>query len=149
MKTKSKLIIPNLVIAACICFSFSGCETLKTIYTAGTADINLSASGDTGIVHDDQIVVRTEQALRIALSTFDLFLKLEYDNRDLFSNIPKAHETAEYVRRNGKQLIFSANTAKNAYKGNRTAQNHANLMSAYRGLKSALDESKKFISKVQ
>lgn len=135
------------ILIACLALSFSGCQTLSKIQSVITADVNMSASGETGIVHDDQIVVRTEQALRIALSTFDLFLKLEHNNRALFSNIPKAHETAEYIRRNGKQLILSANKAKRAYADNRSPENHANLMSAYKGLKSAIDSSKQFIGK--
>jgi hypothetical protein len=84
--------------------------------------------------------------LSIALDTFDLFLKIEYQNRDALGKVsPAIHDLAENIRRNGKNWILSAQTAKNAYKTNRTKSNHANLMTAYKTLSSAIAESKKYI----
>lgn len=135
------------ILIACAMLSLSGCETTTAIWKASTSGVNLSASGDLGVVHDDQIVVRTEQALYIALDTFDLFLKLERQNKELFAKVPKAHEVAENIRRNGRNWIDAAQRAKNAYAHNRTAENHANLLTAYRTLQSAIEESKQFIAK--
>ena len=138
----------TLLLVVTLALPFSGCETISATYKAATTGYNLSASGDTGIVHDDQIVVRTEQALNIALDTFDVFLKLERDNQAGLEKVsPKIHEWAENVRRNGKGWIKSAQTAKNAYKQNRTAKNHANLVTAYKTLKAGIEESQKYISK--
>lgn len=135
-------------VALAVTLAFSGCETITATYKAATTGYNLSASGDTGIVQDDQIVVRTEQALNIALDTFDTFLKIEYDNRAGLEKVsPKIHEWAENVRRNGKDWIKSAQRAKKVYAQNRTAQNHANLVTAYKTLKAGIEESQKYISK--
>lgn len=138
----------TLLIVAALALAFNGCETISETYKAATTGYNLSASGQTGVVNDDQIVVRTEQALSIALDTFDLFLKIEHQNKDALKNVsPSIHELAENIRRNGKNWIKSAQTAKNTYKHNRTAENHANLMTAYKTLSSAIEESKKYIGK--
>lgn len=126
-----------------LCFSMQGCSTLKTL---ATGDYNLSASGETGVVTDDQIVVRSEQALKIGLDTFDTFLKAEYDNHDLFAKIPGAHQTAENIRRNGKKWIKSLEAAHDAYKGNRSAENHATLITAYKTVQAAITESKNYVS---
>lgn len=142
MKTK---LIPYLAIFA---LAFSGCETTTAIWKASTTGVSLSASGDPGIVHDDTIVVSTEKALNIALDTFDIFLKIERDNEvGLMKVSPQIHVFAENVRRNGKRWIKSAQVAKNAYRDNRTSQNHANLITAYKTLQAAIAESQQYINK--
>lgn len=143
MKTQL-ILIPFIAVS----LAFSGCETTRAIYKAATEGVNLSASGDLGVVGDDVIIVRTEQALNIALDTFDIFLKIEHDNREGLSKVsPKIHEFAENVRRNGKKWIKSAQAAKNAYRDNRTPQNHANLVTAYKTLQEAINQSKQYIEK--
>jgi hypothetical protein len=136
------------ILLAAVALSFSGCDTLSKAYQAATTGYNLSASGQTGVVNDDAIVVNTEKALKIALGTFDTFLHVEYDNRAALANVsPKIHEWAETVRRNGKNWIKSAELAKDTYKRNRTPENHANLLTAYKTLKTAIDQSQKYIGK--
>lgn len=144
MKTKKKF-IASILLALCL-FNFSGCSTVGKLWSAGTADVNMSASGQTGIVNDDAIVVRSEQALSIGLDAFNTFLKAEFDNRELFAKIPGAHQTAENIRRNGKRWIKSLEAAHDAYKGNRSAQNHATLITAYKVVQSAIAESKNYVS---
>lgn len=136
-----------LFAAIFVAVAFTACPSISETYKAATTGYNLSASGDTtGIVNDDAIVVNTEKTLAIALSTFDVFLHLEYDNRAALEKVsPKIHALAENIRRNGKNWIKSAETAKNAYKRNRTAQNYANLTTAYKTLKTAIAESQKYI----
>lgn len=149
------LTIPRHILAALLAVTlalpFSGCGgKVAAVYKAATTGYNLSASGvdDNQIVNDDVIVVRTEQALYIALDTFDLFLKLEHQNQDALRKVsPRIHELAENIRRNGKDWIKSAQTAKNVYSRSRTAKNHANLTTAYKTLQSAISESKKYIAK--
>lgn len=143
MKTKL-LLIPFLAVT----LAFSGCETTKAIWAAATTGVNLSASGDPGVVHDDQIVVRTEQLLNISLDTFDTFLKIERDNEAGLKKVsPQIHVFAENVRRNGKKWIKSAQAAKNAYRDNRTDQNRANLTTAYKTLQEAIKQSQQYIEK--
>jgi uncharacterized lipoprotein len=135
------------LILACLALIFcAGCDTIKTTYQAATTGFSLSASAQTGVVNDDVIVVNTEKALAIALDTFDVFLKLEYDNRAALSKLPQVHAFAENVRRNGKNWIVSARNAKDAYKHNRSALNHANLVTAYKTLKAGIEESRKYIN---
>jgi len=136
MKTKL------LILCACV-VAFSGCETVKTL----TASHSFSASGQTGVVNDDQIVIKSEQALAIALDTFDTFLKAEYDNREIFAKVPGAHATAENIRRNGKRWIRTLEHAHDAYKGNRNESNHANLLTAYKVVQAAIEEAKQYTAK--
>lgn len=133
------------IIFAVVALAFSQMGGCATTWQAVTTGFNLSASGQTGVVNDDKIVVNTEKALSIALGTFDVFLRLEYENRAALSAVPGVHSFAENVRRNGKRWIKSAEAAKNAYKHNRTELNHANLVTAYKTLKSAIEESHKYI----
>lgn len=135
-----------MVAAIAVMACCAGCDTLKTTYQAATTGYSLSASGQTGVVNDDAIVVNTEKALAIALDTFDVFLKLEYDNRQALSKVPKIRSFAEKVRRDGKNWIISAKTAKDAYKHNRSASNYATLVTAYKTLKAGIEESQKYIN---
>lgn len=138
----------KLALIAVATLALSGCETISATYKAATTGYNLSASGQTGVVNDDHIVVRTEQALNIALDTFNIFLKIERDNQVGLEKVsPEIHKFAENVRRNGKNWIKSAQRAKNVYSQNRTAENHANLITAYKTLKTAIAESQSYINK--
>lgn len=140
-----RLFLPLVLVVG---LAFSGCETTKAVYKAATEGYNLSATKAEGIVQDDQIVIRSEQALAIGLDVFDTFLKLERANqKGLEAVSPKIHEFAENVRRNGPKWLKSLETAHNAYKGNRNAENHATLMTAYRTVQSAIAESQKYIEK--
>lgn len=135
-------------ILAVIAISFSGCDTLKAIYTAGTTGVSMSASGDPGVVHDDKILVHTEQALAISLDTFDTFLKIERANQAEFDKVsPEIHKFAENIRHNGKNWIKSAEKAHDAYRDNRTDQNYVNLVTAYKTLNVAITEAQKYINK--
>ncbi len=135
--------IQPALFAIALALALSSC----TAYKAVTTDVNLSASHATGVVHDDQIVIKSEQALSIALDTFNVFLKAEYDNRELFAKIPGAHQTAENIRKNGKKWLKSLEHAHDAYKGNRNAENHATLLTAYRTVQAAIEEAKSYTAK--
>lgn len=138
-------LIPLLAVFA---LAFSGCDTLKAVYTAGTTGVSMSASGDPGVVHDDKILIHTEQVLAISLDTFDTFLKIERKNQATFDKVsPEIHRFAENIRKNGKGWIKSAEKAHDAYRNNRTDQNYANLSTAYQTLKVAITEAQKYIEK--
>lgn len=141
-----KHIIPAILIA--LCLSFQGCDTLKAVYAAGTTGVSMSESGNPGVVHDDKILIHTEQALAIALDTFDTFLKIERANRIEFDKVsPEIHKFAENIRRNGKNWIKSAEHAHDVYRDSRTSQNYANLATAAQTLKVAVTEAQKYIGK--
>lgn len=128
--------------------AFSSCEKISAVYKASTTGYNLSASGETGVVDDDQIVIRSEQALVIGLDTFDTFLKIERANQQGLAKVsPQIHIFAEKVRRDGKRWLKSLEAAHDAYKGNRSAQNHATLVTAYKTVQAAITESQQYITK--
>ena len=98
----------------------------------------------------DPIVVNAEKTLRISKDTFDLLLKLEYENRDDAAKIsPRIHEFANYLRTNAPHWLTSANNLKNAYKHNRTLDNKANLLSALATLDQATAEARTYINQIQ
>lgn len=147
MKKRILSLIAVPLVGIC-CFSFVSCDTLSKVYQASTSGYNLSATGATGVVNDDQIVIRSEQALVIGLDTFNTFLKIERANQEGLSKVsPQIHVFAESIRRNGKGWLKSLEAAHDAYKGNRSAENHATLMTAYKTVQAAITESQKYITK--
>lgn len=108
----------------------------------------MSVSGNPGVVHDDKILIHTEQALAISLDTFNTFLVIERANRTELDKVsPEIHKFAENIRVNGKNWIKSAEKAHNAYRDNRTDQNYLNLATAYTTLSVAITEAQKYIGK--
>lgn len=97
----------------------------------------------------DPLVVRVEQAERIAFATFDAFLRIERQQslgRD-------AHAVAEWLRSpvggspRGIALLESLDTVKRAYKlnrGDRTARD--NLIAALASVESALAQAQKHLN---
>lgn len=144
---KRTLSILTAALVAVGSFSVSSCQVTSAAYKALTTDVNLSASGETGVVNDDQLVIKSEQLLVISLDTFDTFLKIERSNQQILSKIsPEIHAYAETVRRNGKNWIKSLELAHDAYKNNRSANNHATLLTAFKTVQTAVKESQKYIS---
>jgi uncharacterized protein (DUF1501 family) len=130
------------------CFCLTSCDTVKSVYQASTSGFNLSATHANGVVNDDQLVVRSEQLLVISLDTFDTFLKIERANRTILDKVsPEIHTFAETVRRNGKSWIKSLEVAHDAYKNNRSSENHATLLTAFKTVQAAVAESQKYITK--
>lgn len=94
----------------------------------------------------DPIVVNAERSTKIALVTFDAFLRYEYENKDLLAGIdPSIHKFAEQIRKSGKKWIESANNLTVVYKVNRTEENRFNLVTALAVLQAAMTESEKYI----
>jgi uncharacterized protein YceK len=137
-----------IILLVALILPFSGCSTVSKVYKASTTGVSLSASKAPGIVRDDKILIYTEQALSVALDTFDTFLKLERANEDGLRKVsPEIHVYAEKVRKNGKGWIKSAEKAHDTYRDNRTDQNYATLITAYRTLQTAIQESRKYLEK--
>lgn len=111
-----------------------------------------SSSTSTATYSDasDPVVVNSEKSLRISKDTFDLFLKLEYENKDDAAKItPKIHQFAEYLRENAPHWLTTANDMKNAYKHNRNAENKANLLTALATIDQATIEARTYINQIQ
>ena len=99
----------------------------------------------------DPVEVRAEQAVSIAFSTFDTFLKLELaQEARLKKSAPACVDFAKWLterqpdgKARGLSLIESANNVRRAYKLNRSPENRASLISALAAIESALAETQK------
>jgi hypothetical protein len=87
----------------------------------------------------DALVVDAERTQALALETFDLFLRLEYQHRDTWSAIPEIHAAAERIRIHGPALIDTVKNLTRAYKHNRGPDQKANLQTALAVLRSLID----------
>ncbi len=129
------------IIVLCLCLSvatpvaFTGCGTTGNLLTSS-------------VTPQASVVVNAEKTLRVSKDTFDLFLKLEYQNQALVkAKWPQIHQFAEYIRRNAPTWLITANNAKNAYKhGNGNLQA---LMSAIDTLTSNSTQAQTYISQLQ
>lgn len=109
----------------------------------------------------DSLVVRAEQTQQIAFDTFNTFLTLENQNRDLYKQVlPDVHTAAEWLRapmvqpdgktlQRGLSILKSFDRVKMAYKYNRTAENKANLTTALATLETTLNEVQAQLSAIK
>lgn len=73
-------------------------------------------------------VVRAEQVLAVSVAALDSFVAFEHRRR---ADVPAlVRDIAARVRLNAPKALDSANALRLAYKGNRTAANEANLLTA-------------------
>lgn len=102
---------------------------------------------------NDPVVVRAEQATIIAKDTFNLVEKLDFDAYPAFklADARAAGQERTFVntlRHNDQTWLASARTATAAYKGNRSAENKANLDTAIAVLSAATSEANKYIAAI-
>jgi hypothetical protein len=97
----------------------------------------------------DPIVVNAERTANLAADTFDVFLKLEYDNRAALQTLsPAIHQYAETLRAKGPVWLDSLRALTKAYKFNRTSENKASLQTAISVVTAAMTESSKYIGQI-
>ena len=102
----------------------------------------------------DPVVVRCQQAERVAFSTFDTFVHLVADNEVRVKSIaPAAFDFAEWLRAKqldgtprGLSMISSLGRVRRAYEANRSADNKASVLSALAALQAAVTESQKHLA---
>ncbi len=118
---------------------------LPLVYTGCGTTGNLLT---TSVTPQASVVVNAEKTLRVSKDTFDLFLKLEYQNQALVkAKFPQIHQFAEYLRKNAPTWLITANNAKNAYKhGNGNLQA---LMTAIDTLTSNSTQAQTYITQLQ
>lgn len=106
--------LQSVIAALCLCvipLAYNGCG-----YTGGNVLT-------TNVAPTESVVVKAEQTLRISKDTFDILLRLEYEQRKYVLNYaPAIHTYAEYVRRNAPNWLTTTNDLKNQYKAG-----HGNL----------------------
>lgn len=94
----------------------------------------------------DPIVVQAERTTKIALATFDMFLKYEFENKEMLEKLsPDIHKFAEQVRRKGPTWLQSARNLTLTYKNNRSEENKFQLETAVAVLQAAVSESQKYV----
>jgi hypothetical protein len=113
----------------------------------------LLASCATILPGNDPVVVNAERSTQIALDTFNLVEKLEYDTYAALkaTDADAAAQVRTFVnrlRRESPGWLASARTLTKAYKGNRTAENKANLDTAIAVLTSATSEANHYIAEL-
>ncbi len=114
---------------------YTGCGTTGSLLT-------------TSVTPQASVVVNAEKTLRVSKDTFDLFLKLEYQNQALVkAKWPQIHQFAEYIRRNAPTWLITANNAKNDYKHGRG--NLQSLMAAIDTLTSNQTQAQTYITQLQ
>jgi hypothetical protein len=117
-------------------FLLSGCKTTTTGTTPGTSAPN------------EAYVVNAEKTLRISKDTFDLFLKIEYDNRELVKQrFPQIHTFAEYLRKNAPTWLVTANNLKNDYKHSNVGLNA--LLNALSVLTTNTNRAQTYINEIR
>jgi hypothetical protein len=94
---------------------------------------------------NDALVVNAERTTTLAVDTFDLFVKWEYDNRVVLSKVPEIRKAADHIRTNGPTWLTTARNLTKAYKSNRTLENKANLETAITVLRTALAEARTYL----
>lgn len=96
----------------------------------------------------DSIVVRAEQTRDVAVATFDAFLQLEYENRELLWKVdPGIKHAADYIRLNERGWIKSLTVVIQAYKANRSAENRASLSTWLATVEEALRQAQEHLTR--
>lgn len=114
------------------------CLAVPSLLLFGCATIDKDANA---------LIVQAERTQKIALATFDAFLRFEFENRASLERVsPDIHKFAEQIRRDGKKWIESAHLLTQTYKANRTEENKFSLMTGLAVLEAALADSRKYIA---
>lgn len=108
------------------------------------------------------IVVRTEQSLTVADSTFDTVVRIDNSHRQFFqTNAAAFHAFAEWLRQpvtlagltnswpRGIAIIRSADTVKNAYKAQPTTNNYAALINSLATVEAATAQAQSWLLSIE
>lgn len=96
---------------------------------------------------NDAVVVNAERTTVLALDTFDLFLRWEFENRDALSAMPEIKQAADYVRTHAPAWLGTARDLTKAYKESRTPENKANLQTITALLRRAVANAQQYMPK--
>lgn len=120
--------------------------TSVSLLFSGCSNFHLDTTG-THFTANENVVANAEKTLRISKDTFDMFLHIEYDNRDLVKErAPQIHAYANYIRVNAPNWLISADKLKNAYKHGQVGL--AELQDALNVLLGATAQANKYISQI-
>lgn len=103
---------------------------------------------------NDPVVVNAERSTQLALDTFNLIEKLEFDAYPALKQADPALATqirtfVNKLRTNQSDWLNSARTMTKAYKANRTAENKASLDTAIAVLTSATATANHYIAEIK
>lgn len=154
---KKLLLIP---LVAALCFAPVGCSTIQKL---GSGTIAISEPTTTTIIVD------AEKLELVSKDAFSTFLRLEKEHRVAYGNVsPKIHEFSVWLRTrvqdpydvtpNGDPpshfvprdvaYLKSLHKATDEFRRNKSATNQANLMTAYKTLKSVYDDCRKYTTQI-
>lgn len=98
----------------------------------------------------DPVVVRAEQAERIAMATFDAYVHIEYANREKLKTVsPDFLKVADRIRVDGTNWIGALDRTILAYKHNRAESNRADIVTALATVNTALSEAESLIARAK
>lgn len=103
---------------------------------------------------NDPVVVNAERTTQLALDTFNVIEKLEFDTYAALKQTDaataiKVRTFVNILRAKSPQWLASARTLTKAYKENRTAENKANLDTAIAVLTSATSTANNYIAEIK
>lgn len=144
------------IISALFCAQvFTGCGNSPSANSTTTAPAAAVGTSPATAVKGDPVVVNAEKTAAIAKDTFDEFLKLEYEHRELLlKNAPQIHAFAQTLRHranpgdppNAIKWIQTLRRVTLAYKYNRSAENKANVSTALETVAEALSQANQYIA---
>jgi hypothetical protein len=96
----------------------------------------------------DPVVVHAEQVEKIAMTTFDTYVRLEFKNRDQLKKVSLDFEkAADKIRVGATNWVASLDRTILAFKHSKTPENKADLVTALATLNTALAEAEGYISR--
>lgn len=154
----NKLTRQTLCILSCalLMLAPTGCKTLKAVYNAGTIEVSTATA--------DQLIVQAENTAEIGRDSFNTFVHLEKDHRTAYAQIsPKIHEFSAWLRfrvadptappgsdvvpiPRGEAILKALRHETQIFAANRTPENRANLITAWKAVQAAIADCKKLTS---
>lgn len=129
----------TLLLLAVLALNFSACSVITP-----TPD---TTPGAVATSTHDAIVINSEKTLRVSKDTFDLFLRLEDDNRAEFALVsPEIHKFANKLRREAPGWLKQANKFKNIYKHSGPTADPTTLQNSLVVLSDATTKAQQYIN---
>jgi len=101
----------------------------------------------------DPIVVNAERDTQLAADTFTLVATTEQQTRALLVSVDyntaiQIKHGVDFIRLNSPKWLATARAVTKAYKGNRNAQNKANLQTAMATLSTGLTQAQQYLTQI-
>lgn len=102
------------------------------------------------VTSGDPVVVRAEQSVNLAFETIDTFLWIEHNHQaDMAKLSADTHQVAEGLRTQGPEAFRKARRLIDAYKGNRTPEGKADMMTAVAFVSALANEIQPYLARYE